>query len=104
MANWKTSGGRRQSTVSKDNFPTLLNELNDEITKNSSSNIKAGFKKAGIVPLNPNEVLSRLPTVSQPSESETGVAARVSDVFVEQLKELRYGNADEPRNVARRSR
>ena len=52
------------------------------------------------MPLNANEILSRLPSVSTSSESE--VQFVVSEAFIEHLKVLRYGNEELQPKVRRK--
>ena len=93
---WKKTEGRKQSTIPKHTFPRLVRQLNDRISDNSSSNIKSGFQKCGIVPLNRDKVLEKLPEESdaQESNSTNGTNNGPSDInqsFISLLEEMRYG-------------
>ncbi|KAH9643133.1 hypothetical protein HF086_010585 [Spodoptera exigua] len=61
LQKWKETDGRNLSSIPKGCFPRLLKLLIDQLNINANSNIRAGFKKTGIVPLNSEEVISRLP-------------------------------------------
>ena len=102
LTDWKTGGGRRSPTVTKDKFPSLLKDLLTAIEENRAQNLKAGFRKSGIVPLDADTVLSRLPS-SEPNSQETrNVQLTVSQVLLDHLKEMRYGNEDEQQKVRRK--
>lgn len=72
-------------------FPSLLKMTLSLMEKDLASNIKAGFKKGGIVPLDRNQVLARLP--SEPLDNVTeGDASNLNNSLTEFLKSMRYGN------------
>ncbi|CAH0719076.1 unnamed protein product, partial [Brenthis ino] len=50
-----------QSTINKKHFPKLLIELLENIKLRETSNIKSGFRAAGIWPVNARNVLKRMP-------------------------------------------
>lgn len=50
-----------QKTMNKKHFPTLLNELMEKIDIRKSQNLKSGFRATGIYPLEPRQVLKRIP-------------------------------------------
>ena len=57
---YKASGRKTGSTLSKDRFPTLLRKLQDKVGL-ISENLISGFNKCGIHPINAQRVLSQLP-------------------------------------------
>ncbi|CAI6370884.1 unnamed protein product [Macrosiphum euphorbiae] len=59
---WKKGEGRDECSVPKDRFPRLLNILMKTINEKSTDNLKAGFEKCGIYPLNRDKVLNMLPS------------------------------------------
>ena len=64
LTEWKRNGSSRKtslSIISKDRFRCRLKQLHDEMPKTATSNLKSGFRKAGIYPLNKDEILQRLP-------------------------------------------
>lgn len=63
LARWKKKGAT-QSSIPKDTFPRLLMELMDQLSTNTPDNLKSGFAKCGIFPLDRQKVLSRLPETS----------------------------------------
>lgn len=60
----------------------------DQLKINSETNIKAGFKKTGIAPLDVDETLSRLP-MENDCEREV-----VDESFIKYLKELSFGTME----------
>lgn len=72
LSEWKM---KNRGAVRKDQFPRLLKKALDAIETNISANLKAGFKKSGIYPINKEEVLKCLPKKSFSNEaSSPGVA------------------------------
>ncbi|KAJ8930361.1 hypothetical protein NQ314_016839 [Rhamnusium bicolor] len=62
LSDWKdTAEGMRNTNIQKENFPPLLSKMMEIITPHVEDNLKAGFRKCGIFPLNIEEVLSRIP-------------------------------------------
>ncbi|CAH1979207.1 unnamed protein product [Acanthoscelides obtectus] len=62
LSDWKNSEeGVRNTNIQKQFFPPLLLKLMEIITPYAEANLKAGFRKCGIFPLNIEEVLSRIP-------------------------------------------
>ncbi|KAI5725023.1 hypothetical protein M8J77_010083 [Diaphorina citri] len=60
---------------------------------NSASNVKAGFKKAGIVPVDPNQVLNRLPNnVTTTDQDNLETTLNMNNSFEELLKQMRYND------------
>ena len=100
LENWKKGPGRKQATVAKDNFPQLLKQLTEKIKANANSNLIAGFTKCGLVPLNRNKVLDRIPnsTNAETTSTEDMDSTEISEIdasFLEVLKEKRYGDEGE---------
>lgn len=89
MNEWRaTNEGRKQGVLSKVKFPVLLKKLCARIVKNAEDNLKAGFKKTGIFPFDKEEVLKSL------SRENVTATDSISEIFLEHLKQFRYG--DEP--------
>ncbi|KAJ8963604.1 hypothetical protein NQ314_005504 [Rhamnusium bicolor] len=62
LSDWKdTAEGMRNTNIQKENFPPLLSKMMEIITPHVEDNLKAGFRKCGIFPLNIEQVLSRIP-------------------------------------------
>lgn len=89
---YKTSRGKKAQTIQKDKFPGLLKQLMDAISVNAADNIKAGFRKSGIYPTDPEPVLMRIP---HNGEDEDSVNTSVAETFLAHLQEMRYGKDDE---------
>lgn len=56
----KTKTGSSFSTLPKDVFPRLLSKLMEKIDLKKKENLKSGFIKAGIYPINRHKLLERL--------------------------------------------
>ena len=82
---WKQSdAGKRLGVLPKDQFPMLLRTVLDELQPNMASNLKAGFKKAGIAPINKEEILQRVP-----NQDKHLNLSMVGEAFLEQLEQKR---------------
>lgn len=61
LRQWKnTKTGSCYTTLPKDLFPRLLTQLMDKIEFKKAENLKAGFKKTGIHPVNREKLIERL--------------------------------------------
>ena len=78
------------NTSSKELFPELLNKLLVKMEVKDAENMKSGFRKSGIYPLDKNQVLARLP------KSVDGAAEAVSASFIEHLVQMRGEDKDAP--------
>lgn len=101
LKEWKKGPGRKEPSVPKCIFPTLLDKLITALEPNHISNIMSGFEKCGIIPLNRNKVLGMIPSANTPETS-------IEDSFVVEnsvlniLKELRYDTP--PKTRSKRTR
>ncbi|KAJ8870952.1 hypothetical protein PR048_027254 [Dryococelus australis] len=91
---------QRSSVKSLFSFPFELKTLVENIKSNSSENIKSGFRKTGLIPLQRDEVLRQL--------ANRGINANAADSSMEEsfiglLHEMHYGKDTEKKTV-RRSR
>lgn len=55
---------RQKGCIPKEIFPSLLSRLYEKIRDKGKENAKQGFRKTGLHPLNPNEVLRMLPDIN----------------------------------------
>ena len=86
---WKQStSASRCTTVPKDEFPRLLKQLLDALKPDAEKNLKSGFRKTGIFPLNRQEVLQRLPKAIL-EQSLGSLTCEVGEVFLEELNKKR---------------
>lgn len=70
-------------------FPSLLTAmLSSDGAVNNAANIRAGFAKCGIYPLNAQKVLDRLP----PEETRREVQSEFDQVLLAELHKRRYGD------------
>ena len=81
LKNWKVQNPG-QTTLPKDSFPRLLKQLEECL---NVENLISGFKTCGIYPLDPEQLLKKLPE----EVSLDNVNGTVSGVVVEQLKGMR---------------
>lgn len=96
MDKWKNSN---RGVLPKSEFPRLLKETLEEIGIKIASNITAGFKKCGIVPLDPQKVLSLLPNEEDVTEKSW------TSAFTDHLQTSRFGaGSSTPRSSQRASR
>lgn len=92
---WKSNQKKKSQVIQKDHFPRLLKSLCDTVCPdNYSANLISGFKKCGVMPFNPDAVISRLPQQNDPQQGSQNL---VSQVVVDMLKSMRYGNQDVPK-------
>ncbi|XP_060802603.1 uncharacterized protein LOC132902258 [Amyelois transitella] len=99
LLKWKKSDGSNETSVPKGCFPKLLKNLMEIIQDNAASNLKAGFKKTGIYPLDPTQVLSRLPDeVTDTERYKDAVDKSVLNL----LSEMRYGTMGIKENTRKR--
>lgn len=102
---WKQSAGRQETTVPKSSFPRLLKKLQDQIFTNCESNIKAGFRAAGIAPLNREELLKKV-HASEPTDATESVESNF-EKFLQNLhimspeKTAASSNSNEPQKKTR---
>ncbi len=86
--------GRKMSSVPKDKFPRLLKTLLKQMEPNASANVKAGFKKCGIIPIDKEQVLKMLPAETVETENPIDAAAHerqhLDNAFINLLKSMRY--------------
>lgn len=90
---WKsTEQGLRSSTVQKNIFPTLLSKLWEKVIPRTEENLKAGFKKTGIYPVDAAPLLARLPGFKNPEQTESSASndpSLVPQSFMEFLERKR---------------
>ncbi|XP_065678725.1 uncharacterized protein LOC105844984 [Hydra vulgaris] len=83
LCEWKEKGkGRRTASLPKDEFPRLLHRLITNLNEHGNDNLRAGFCKTGIFPLDKSQVLSRLPCCNAGLDSTTDL---VSQSFLDHL-------------------
>lgn len=86
LSNWKeTEAGTKNNNVPKTEFPSLIKELTESLALNDKKNLKSGFRKSGIFPLNSNEPKQRLCT----NQLDTEKLDALQNVFLEQLEKKR---------------
>lgn len=84
LLDWKNSqSGRALPTTPKDQFPCLLKKALESLTE-TKGNLIAGFRKSGIVPIDKEEPLSRLP--KQDRIVDVGL---IGDSFMQKLIQSR---------------
>ncbi|KAK3894236.1 hypothetical protein Pcinc_001998 [Petrolisthes cinctipes] len=86
----KSTVGRLSASLPKDCFPALLTELINKVNGTIAANLRSGFRKCGIHPLDPQQSISRLPEETNQDTAVTPITALDSSV-VNLLKEMRDG-------------
>jgi hypothetical protein len=87
LTNWKEKGkGRKSPSLPKDEFPKLLKLLVGKLDDNGNENMKSGFRKCGIFPVDKQQVLSRLP---DQVANAMNLQEEVGESFLIYLKEAR---------------
>lgn len=81
---WKS---KNRGVLPKAEFPRLLKEAIETIGLKVETNIKAGFKKTGIFPLDESKVLNQIPENSAEENSDP----LWTRAFADQLEQTRYG-------------
>jgi len=99
---WKQGAGRREASVPKDVFPRLLKSLLAKLEENAADNIKSGFRKCGIHPFDPQQLLSRIPhqeDYSVTSAQSAPLHKNVDGALIQILKDMRgfQNEVDKPR-------
>lgn len=99
---WKASGhGSRYSSIPKDEFPSLLKKLMNQLEDRAADNLKSGFRKTGISPLDRQHVLGRLCDRIVTADSQ--VTEVVGKSFIEHLTKVRT-ETTKGRQIRRRKR
>jgi hypothetical protein len=96
LENWKTcnKNGKLAASINKDYFPSLLKSTLCKLVDKNGENIKAGFEKIGIYPVNRNKVLNMLPLDTENDSLSINYTSLVSENLTTFLKEPRYGTPD----------
>ncbi|XP_030748969.1 uncharacterized protein LOC115877041 [Sitophilus oryzae] len=91
LSEWKdTDEGIRNTNIQKQNFPPLLSKMMEIIGPNVEENLKAGFRKCGIVPLKVEEVLSRIPRSScNPDDIQGAFLQKIQSQRIELTKAVK---------------
>ncbi|XP_030750907.1 uncharacterized protein LOC115878524 [Sitophilus oryzae] len=80
----------RETSLNKVSFPPLLKSLVERLENTNKTNIESAFRATGIIPLNPHEVLKRLPG-SRTNEHIIGKT--VNETLIAYLEEIRAPTA-----------
>lgn len=102
LGEWKLSADRRLSSLPKNHFPHLLGKLMDAISGNAGKNLQAGFKACGIVPLNANVVLAKLPTNSVEESPTKKAVELVGEGVIDLLSKLRYDSPGAAKRIKKK--
>jgi hypothetical protein len=90
----QSASGKKFNTLPKDQFPSLLKKVLDDMAQNLIS----AFRKAGVVPINKQEIMSRMPR--QDRDVNLNV---VGDVFLTHLTEKRQEFVGPRKNAKRKN-
>ena len=83
LDDYKMRSRRASTTLQKQEFPVLLTNLLTALNSRGAENLVSGFRKTGIYPLNPSEVINRLPNAKDSKYKN------ISDSFLDFLKNER---------------
>ena len=97
-----TTVGRLRKALPKDAFPSLLSEVMTEMQHSVGQNLKSGFRKCGIHPLDPLQVIPRLPQEQQVDSA--GIAADLDNSVIDMLKEMRHGSGEASTTAPKRKK
>lgn len=100
LQQWKSGPGRKEASVPKDVFPSLLKRLVRKLQDNCEKNIKNGFAACGILPFCPEAVLKRIPDKNQETSEE--INSRVDQTLINLLEEMRGVPSSTPRRKKRK--
>ncbi|KAJ4443798.1 hypothetical protein ANN_05578 [Periplaneta americana] len=89
LDDWKS---KNRGVVPKSEFPRLLKGAFEKIGMNIQTNVVSGFRKAGIVPLCPNKVISQIPEEDTGDNNSEG---SWTSAFEMQLKKARFVGSDD---------
>lgn len=110
LEKWKIKTKNSNKSFDKKYFPGLLKQTLDRLKEKDGlkNDILSGFAKSGLVPLNRERVLGRLPPVPVPvaqliPEGQEDQMS-VNDSLSQFLKEMRYGNEDTEVTRSRKKR
>jgi hypothetical protein len=80
---------KNRGPLRKDMFPRLLRQTMENVEVTQAETIKSRFKVTGLIPLNHDAVLKKLPRqdVDNTTDSATTIAATLKDLF----QEARFG-------------
>ena len=93
LTSWKENKGLTRATLPKDQFRSLLSDLLNKLKPNLQQNLVSGFRTCGIEPVDRQQVLKRLPGVSD--DTEANASANVSESVLKMLSTMRYGDKEQ---------
>lgn len=104
LEKWKQGPGRNEASLAKDKFPPLLKELCGTLKE---TNVIAGFKKCGIVPLDRSKVLNMLPSgksigTDKVNDEQVRSMEAADESFVKLLKTLRHLDAPQAKKTRKK--
>ena len=90
----KRSCREKPCSLAKDSFSLLLNRLYKNVCSNAVANLKSGFQKCGLLPLNVEKPLAVLPHVPAGDDNvASDSTSAMDDSLIAVLQEMRYGSA-----------
>lgn len=87
LTSWKERN-KTLTSLPKDQFPKLLKQLTDILFVEKKSNMISGFLKTGIIPLDRNKVLERLPQQNLTSPMKRLIGDSFMDMLAEKRKDV----------------
>lgn len=99
LSDWKL---KNRGVIPKDTFPRLLKRCLEKMADKTLENVKAGFKAAGLIPLNRNEILKRLPRSTAVLSKDSQNPQEWVESFKDFLQETRAKETQPLRTVKRK--
>lgn len=95
---WKT---RNRGPLRKDMFPQLLRKTLEKVGATQPETVKSGFKTTGLIPLDRNAVLKKLPRQDQNQDETTNSASLIAETLKDLFEEARFGRKTDENTPAK---
>lgn len=96
LDNWRKES-RRKGSIPKEHIPPLFKQLWEELQPGIKSNLKSGFRTTGLLPFNPQALLSKLPGDSDSTRHEADIGRELDQCLISLLRENRGQGGDFPK-------
>ena len=100
----KRASKGKASGIPKDIFPMLLKSLHDAVYSNATGNLKSGFEKCGLCPLNKEKPLAFLPSTSGESSTNDESMSSANENLVSVLQNMRYDDGSKSKRGKRKKK
>ena len=89
-------------SIPTDTFPGLLKSLHNAVYKNAADNLKSGFKKCGLWPMNKEKPFASLPSSGGDSSLNDESTSSINDSLISVLQNMRYGDGSKSKRGRRK--